>query len=353
MENNIELGSEFNISLNDLTVKDDNLFEYLKDYNTQWYDYARSAIKNIPYSKDKYVLLPEFICESVINCFPKSKIIFYKIDCDFNINIDDLVNKLNDEVGCIYINHYFGYIQKKGALEVIGDYKNKHNILIIEDVTQSLFSMSEYVGDYMVASIRKWMPTPMGAVLFTKSNGPCLPKLNVKNTDNKKAYGMIFKDYFLKTGFDTNEKYREIFVNAETNIDEQLNVLCISDFAKFCISCVSISELKERRKQNLKLVESNLNKVGLKSCRSFDDEEIPLVYPIRINNRNEFRSYLIENKIYCAVHWPFDGFMPESRRNSVYNSKTLISLPIDQRYDNNEILYMIGVINQYGGDLLF
>ena len=31
MENNIELGSEFNISLNDLTVKDDNLFEYLKE----------------------------------------------------------------------------------------------------------------------------------------------------------------------------------------------------------------------------------------------------------------------------------------------------------------------------------
>lgn len=353
MESNIELGSEFNISLNDLSVKDDNLFEYLKDYKTQWYDYARSAIKNIPLKKDKYILLPEFICDSVIDCFPKSKIIFYEIDSNFNINIDDLVNKLKDDIGCIYITHYFGYIQNNEALEIIKDYKNNHNILIIEDITQSLFSDHEYIGDYMVASVRKWMPTPMGAVLFTKSNGSSLPKLNFKNSNNEKAYGMIFKDYFLKTGFDTNEKYREIFINTETDIDEQLNVLGISDFAKFCISCVSISELKKRRKKNLKTLENNLKGLGLESVRSFSDGEIPLVYPLRINNRNKFRSFLIENRIYCAVHWPFDGFMPEERENGIYNSKTLISLPLDQRYGNDEIVYLVDVIRKYGGDLLF
>ena len=40
----------------------------------------------------------------------------------------------------------------------------------------------------------------------------------------------------------------------------------------------------------------------------------------------------MEHRIYCAVHWPFDGICGEEREQARKNGDELISLPIDQRY---------------------
>lgn len=353
MVSNIELGSEFNISLNDLNIVEDNLFAYFKDYDVQWYDYGRSAIRNIPIKKNKKILMPEFICESVTNCFDSSMIEFYKIDDHFNIDIDDLMCKLNDTVGCIYIAHYFGYLQKAETSDVIKENAKRYEIIIIEDATQSLFSKHELIGDYAIASIRKWLPTPMGAVLYTRRGGDLPICGNNINVNNEKAYGMILKDMFLKTGYDTNTKYREIFISTEQKIDEEHQIRCLSDFSKFLISCENVSNLCIKRKRNVERLEQGLKCLGIQAIRKFEINEVPFVYPLRvIKGRDEFRKYLTNNRIYCAVHWPFDGVMPQMRKNGLYNAQTIISLPVDQRYGNEEIDYMLDKISKYGGELL-
>lgn len=352
MENRLELGSEFNISLNELQIKKDNLFEYFKDYTIQWYDYGRSAVRNIPIKKGCTVLLPEFICKSVIECFDSENIRFYEIDRQFNINIQDLMSKLDEKVGCIYIAHYFGYLQSEENLIAINEYKTSHDVVVIEDITQSVLSEHNYIGDYIVASIRKWLPTPMGALLYAKSGR--LPSLNqYENNDNTKAYGMILKDLFLKTDYDTNSKYREIFRNTELRIESNTQISKISDFASFCISCSSVSDIKRKRVENVERLENGLKSIGIESVRKFKQNEIPLVYPVRIKKRDEFRAYLMENRVYCAIHWPFDGIKSADRQNALYNSQTLLSLPIDQRYGDKEIDYMIEIIRKYGGELEF
>lgn len=138
-----------------------------------------------------------------------------------------------------------------------------HGAIIIEDMTQSLFSEHEVIGDYIVASARKWMAVHQGGILYTGQKG---------------------------------------------------------------------SEGS-----------------GLYAVRCFDDSECPLVYPIRVRDRGRFRRYLIENRIYCAVHWPFDGIKEEQRSNAKINAETMLSLPTDQRYGSKEIDHMLEVIHDYGG----
>lgn len=352
MVNKIELGSEFNISLNDLQVVDDNLFTYLNEYDVQWYDYGRTAIKQIPVPAGKKILLPEFICESVIACFDKCLISFYRVDDEFYIDIDSLLDKIDDSVGCIYIAHYFGFLQRQSDLEIIKKAAAKHEIIIIEDTTQSLFSKHQLCGNYVVSSIRKWMAVPMGGVLYT-TRGRLRASHYQTNIDNTKAYGMILKDMFLKSGYDTNLKYQEIFAQSEDKINYITNTHTISDFTKFLISCESIEKLISKRKANVSRLSDGLREIGINGIREFNSMECPLTYPIRVKNRDNFRRYLMDNRIYCAIHWPFDGFKPEERQNCIYNSETLISLPIDQRYGDKEIDYLIDVISKYGGELLF
>jgi hypothetical protein len=70
-----------------------------------------------------------------------------------------------------------------------------------------------------------------------------------------------------------------------------------------------------------------------------------------VPDRDDFRKYLMENSIYCAVHWPFDGLAREERPLAVSLSNNILSLPIDQRYGEKEMAYLANVIDAYKGRL--
>lgn len=351
---NIELGSEFDLALNKLNLVSDNLLNCLRINNTEWYNYGRTAIRQIPILKQKKVLLPEFICDSVIECFSREQIIFYNVNQDLSLDVSDILEKTDKNVGYIYVAHYFGYIQSEKDMQLIRKYADENGIIIIEDITQSLFSDISYIGDYLIASVRKWGPIPQGGILCV-NNEKFVSEKNILSVsdDNTKAYGMVLKNMFLNDNYDTNEKYRNIFAESENKIDTNLEQKKISDFAMFIIQCIDIGELVQRRKKNLIRLQGGLEKIGIMPIKKFRDEECPLVFPIKVRNRDDFRKYLIENRIYCAVHWPYTQWYGINRKNAELNAQTLISLPLDQRYGDKEIDYLIKTIKKYRGELLF
>ena len=350
----MELGSEYNLELNQLNTASRNLFDFLKDYQCEFFNSGRSAIKQIPFRRDRKILLPEFICESVSLCFPMEQVEYYRITEDLQINLEDLYNRINPDVGTIFVAHYFGAVQDAKVLKQIRTIADEHFILVIEDTTQSLFSKHESIGDYMVASVRKWMPIPMGGVLYTQKNNP-LPSTEElqKCEDNTRAYGMILKNLFLKNALDCNREYRRIFIECEEKLDESDEIVLMSDFARFIVSCIDIEQMIQVRKKNYKKLLAELGKLGIKPVNVLSESDCPFVLTIRVANRNELRTYLMEKNIYCAVHWPFDRIHREQRKMAERNSETLISLPVDQRYGNDEMQYLADSIAKFGGELLF
>lgn len=347
----MELGSEYNLTLSELNVTENNLFRYLAEYNCIFTDSGRSALKLISAHVGE-ILLPEFICESVRNCFDMEKVVFYRIASDGQLDINDLKSKINNQTEAIYITHYFGALQCKESLREIREIANKKNILIIEDTTQSLFSASNTVGDYMIASVRKWMPIALGGVLYSRKALPDISKYK-KSTDNDRLYGMLLKELFLNGDLDCNATYRNIFAISEHSLDKKEEIELLSDLCRFVISCVDIEVMKKKRINNYEYVVKKLDKIGINPMCKLSNGDCPFVLPLRIPNRNQFRRYLMDNKIYCAVHWPFDNFRPEERNSAIVNADTLISLPIDQRYGVDEMEYLIKVIKAYEGVVSF
>ncbi len=353
----MEVGSEFNLSLNDLSTHDINLITYLSGFApTFLFDSGRSAIKTLAAKIDGYnaVLLPDYICESVIKCFDLRKVIFYKTKADFSIDMDDFQNKAVGEAKVFFLVHYYGKMQSQDTLEVIRELAEKSNSVIIEDATHSLLTNPHTIGDYVVASVRKWVPVPGGGALMAFND-----KLNVgspefpRSENNQKAYGMILKDLFLEGKLDCNSEYRYIFVKSEADLDEQQGIFGISDFSEFLIKCCDIDRIKARRQANFKRLKSRLNSLGIQPAVEFDENDCPFALPIRVPNRDEFRKYLIDNMVYCAVHWPSDGIRESEREQAVANSRELISLPIDQRYEKEHMDYVADVIGRYRGNLKF
>lgn len=352
----MELGGDYNISLTNLTVKSGNIFDYLSDCNNAvYFDSGRSALKHLVsrIGKESKVLLPEFICESVSNCFDEDQIDFYRINSDFTVDADDLEKKADESADVIFLMHYFGAVQPDEVIERIGNAAERNGCIIIEDVTHSIFSKKRTIGHYQICSLRKWMPIPSGGVLYSYNNdtsGVFGSIMYEKDTDNDRAYGMILKDLFLNDGFDCNPYYRKIFSECEKRLDDSKEIRLMSDFTRFAASCTDIDAMRNKRIENFRYLEKALGKIGILPAINLDDGNCPLVLPIRSENRDSLRSYLIDNRVYCAVHWPFDGLLEFERPFAKNCADRLISLPIDQRYGKDEMDYMISRIRDYKED---
>lgn len=73
-------------------------------------------------------------------------------------------------------------------------------------------------------------------------------------------------------------------------------------------------------------------------------DDVPMVYPFRTDDR-ALRSRLIENKIFVAKYWPKEdnGCMDSVPAETMAN--TIVPLPIDQRYDADDMKRIVEVIN--------
>ena len=346
----MELGSNFEIDFTNLKYTEDNIFRYLENYHSIYMDSGRSAstiLNSMLNLENGVILIPSYICGSVIEGYKEFSIVFYKINRDFSIDIQDLERKINSEVKVIYLMHYFGKLQDRECIEFLERKKREYHFIIIEDTTHSFFSRACTVGDYCICSLRKWLPIPDGGVLYSKNELDNEILNNIKKKEPSIVLeAMVLKKWYLNGQIESNNIYREIFTKAEEELDNQKEVLQISDVSRSLLECISVSEVIEKRRKNYIELNRYICKSGIESVFSTTDF-VPLVYPIYVNNRDRFRSYLMENQIYCAVHWPLKETKLENNEDANKIFQNIISLPIDQRYNSIHIRYLIKTIQNY------
>ena len=344
----MELGSEPNLDLHNVKITPHSFFHYIGDTPYCLFDSGRSALKAAARVLGSgTILMPELICRSVLTCFPPDRLVFYRLKEDLQIDACDLLSKINGGTAAVYLMHYFGALQPEKVLSLLRTEKEKLGFTIIEDTTHSIFSGKRTVGDQCVASLRKWFAVPNGGVLYAGAMRPDSYEELPKSTDNDKAYAMMLKTLYLKGRLDGNAEYRRIFAACEERFDTQKEVKRISDFSEFLLGCGDVPAMVRKRKSNLNRLQSDLSRFGIRPICSLKAEDCPFALPLIIRNRDDFRTYLAENRIYCAVHWPFNGLAREERPLAVFLSDHMISLPIDQRYGEEEMTYMANVIGAY------
>lgn len=348
----MELGSEFDISFENLRIVDDTIYTMLKNYNTIYFNTGRNAIKALVNSLNfDYVLLPEYICESVISCFDNRKIIFYHLEDNLLPDIDDLLPKLSNNT-LLYFVHYFGIESKEynDCVEALRIAKEDKKCVVLEDTTHNFFNQCQYIGDYCVASLRKWVAIPDGAVLYTK-NRLCKNNFHFSNEErNKKIYGMVLKNIFLNGIMDCNKEYRQIFAEAEHLYDEQTKIYFMSTISEFLLNCYSINQIVTKRRNNYNYLFNLIKDYDIDLLGACKENECPIALPLYIEDRDNFREYLIQRKVYCAVHWPILNTPLEDNIYARRMSQHLISLPIDQRYGVRNMDYLFEQIKGFYND---
>lgn len=71
-------------------------------------------------------------------------------------------------------------------------------------------------------------------------------------------------------------------------------------------------------------------------------------YPLYMEDGNELRKKLIANKIYVSTLWP-NVITDELKATLEYDmALNILPLPCDQRYDEEDMEYMIEIIKREG-----
>ena len=135
-----------------------------------------------------------------------------------------------------------------------------------------------------------------------------------------------------------NQDEKDVFLSelrqGESMIDKLDGVHPISDVSMRMLETVNGEEIAFARRENMKhlwtLLSGKAEMIpGLE--RSFGGA--PFSLPILVENRDIVQKKLAQRGVYAPVLWSIDDKARKVCENSAYVSDYMLSLPIDQRYD--------------------
>ncbi len=264
----------------------------------------------------KRVYMPYFNCINSVDPVLQANIevSYYHLSDELlplNVNPKD-----NETV--VWIN-YYGNATAKTIQKVVDSFEN-----LIIDNCQAFFSppvMTKNVKN--IYSVRKFLGTSDGGYLIGNGLNCIQPP---------KSFSSDSSLFLLKTiEYGTNTIYPESLKN-EQRLSK--NISGMSDLTKRILSSIDYDFIKNQRKLNLIRIHKNLGQ--LNEFKINLESETHMFYPLLIMKEG-LREHLLKNKIYCPTLW---RHVPEQcgyTDPETTFSKYMLLLPIDQRYDLNDM----------------
>ena len=279
---------------------------------------ARNALRYVIRAyKIKEIYVPYYTCPVVWETIEKEscKINYYHIDNNF-MPTEDLPN----DAYILYTN-YFG-ICAKNVKELVKKYKN-----LIVDNAQAFYMPKCGVASFN--SVRKFFGVSDGALLQSDK----ILKVDFEQDTSYQRFMYLLK----RVDKDAQFGYQDFQQNEASFTDEPIKNM--SNLTKTMLNSIDTEKAKKIRLNNFEYLHNNLsNSNELKF--NLDEDDVPMVYPYLIK-KDSLRSKLIDNKIYVAQYW---STLPDRYFES-YMQKYFLPLPIDQRYNVDNMNRIIEVIN--------
>ena len=341
-----EIGSEFPLP-SEAETSGKNFLNFLPEAEDSVFVFSgRTAIETV--IKDigtvKKVMLPSYCCFSMIEPFLTAGIhvSFYNVFFNQSLVVD--LNIVNDCDVILWCN-YFGF-NVQYPTKILDEFRERGGI-VIEDITHSLFSsIQHHNADYFVCSLRKWGSLISGG-FCAKSIGTFLTKPRLLPDEDFISYkyeAMKLKSGFLMNGLcEIKAKYLNLYSITNKMLADNYSATLMDEYSINQISCWNFDEIRHIRLENAKVIYQYLKKCNeVAPLFPFEAMNCPLFVPVIIadkNRRDTLRQKLIEQGVFCPVHWP----KPDGRCTSdLYDSE--LSLICDQRYNLDDITRMMYII---------
>lgn len=270
------------------------------------------------------VYIPTFTCKIVQAPFLKLGIDFREYSINERLEPTKLPELQEDEA-YLYTN-YFGL--KSDYVKRLAE---KYGKRLIVDNAQAFFDMPIKGIDTYYSS-RKFLGVTDGAYLYTDE------KLKEKFPKDV-SYNRL-THIFKRIDLGPEQAYKD-FNEVEKFLSKE-PIKQMSAVTECILSNIEYDKIIKRRRENFKLIHRHLGKRNLLRFE-YTDNMVPLVYPYLSSDLN-LKKKLISQRIFVPTYWP--NVLEDSDIDSYerYLTTHLCPLPIDQRYDAEDMDRMINVI---------
>lgn len=324
-----------------------------------WLSTGRSsiefAIRSIEESKPelrKVAVMPSFTCDTVFESFLKRRyeVHYYPVERDLTTTSDVILETvLQCDASIVLFHRYFGFDTLDKQVDRMCDILRGLGKYTIEDCTQCLYSdIPRADSDFTVGSIRKWTGTPDGGFIVSHkmrlNNKPVscdveLEKVKIEASFAK--YRFLFEHQGDKG--DMLAMYRK----AEDILNNQTDIYAISEMSVMVQADLNKQELIRKRRENFEIVGNNLTSHLQPVFKLGTNKEVPLYFPVLVEDRATLQKHLVNNAIYAPVVWPKDDKQPLQCDGAENAYQHLLCIPIDQRYDVDDMNRIVEVINGF------
>lgn len=263
--------------------------------------------------------------------------VFVDMDDYMEIDIEKIEEKITDKTKAILPVHLFGQCSRMDKIARVAE---RHDLKLIEDCAQchgSTFD-GQYAGTFGDIGCFSFYPTkPLGA----------LGDAGAIITNN----GRLAERVRLLRNYGSRIKYHNEINGVNSRMDE-------IQAAALKVSLEYMDEGNtDRRRQAQMYIDGIKNRKVIIPPTYKEAYHVYHLFPVLVENRDGFQEYLSRNGIQTQVHYPIPPYVAECYKNWGYNwsdfpnaeryANQEVSLPIYEGFPNEELEYVIDVINRY------
>lgn len=281
--------------------------------------------------KCKKLLLPEFLCDSVIDACAQTdtEISFYALDDTLTPLLDRPCGLRKGEY--LYLVNYYGQLTD----DLILQYQKKYDRIIV-DHTHG-FYQRPLPGIDTIYSCRKFFGLSDGAYLATDAKLIPLSETDHSNTRMEHILG--------RYEHDAGTYYQQMLKNASAYHQEEPKYM--SRLTCNLLRGIDYDRIKEQREKNYQYLHQHLNPENFRKNPFIRKiPEGPFAYPYYSPKGIQLRKELAKYKIFIPTNWGnVLKSLPNTRREYDW-AANILPLPCDQRYGMEEMNFMIKTIEK-------
>lgn len=271
------------------------------------------------------IFLPYFTCNVILEPVKKLGIpyFFYTIDS----NLEPIIDFKIGQTECFLYTNYFGI--KQAMVQKLS--KKITNLII--DNSQAFYAKPLPEIDTFY-SCRKFFGTPDGAYL--QSNKTINTSFTKDISYKRMSHLLMSIDVNIEAGYVSYIENNDALINND--------IKTMSSLTQAILESIDYEECKAIRNENFRILHKELadkNEIDI----DINAIDAPLCYPFLINKDN-VRSKLIAKRIFVPIYWPNVFKWTTEKMFENYLAKNLLALPIDQRYNEEDMQHILNHLKQ-------
>lgn len=252
----------------------------------------------------------------------------------YNLAPEEIENKITGNTSAILVVHLYGKVCNMNPILKI---KEKYNLKLVEDCAQSHGAtyMGNNAGTFGEAAAFSFYPTKnLGALGDAGAV--------VTNIDTVRDKVSKLRNY------GSSKRYVNEVIGYNSRLDE-------IQAAFLRVKLKYLNEMNDYKRKLAQIYYNGLSEKFILPKKDINSHDVYHIFTIRHTERDKIKNFLLDHQIKSDVHYP----IPPHKQKALSNysdeylpisdeiHKTILSLPISFSHSEEEIEYVVKILNKY------